>query len=113
MTSVTAHPPSPLSPGRGPTSGPGTRGPGFAHSPQNENHINEITRACLASSQAEKVIVLPGMSKMRDKLLRRYGASRIAIDFGDGPEPALTLGLPRPRRKPEGRGSAPDGGYGP
>src|ERR1700735_5590422 len=113
MTSVTAHPPSPLSPEFRADTGARNSGPGLAHSPQNENHINEITRACLASSQAEKVIVLRWLSKMRDKLLRRYCVSRTVIAFGDGPESALTLGLPGTRRKPGGRGSAPDGRHGP
>ena len=57
--------------------------------------------------------MLAWLSKMRDKLLRRYDALRIAIAFGDGPEPALTLGLPGTRRKPGGRGSAPGGRHGP
>src|SRR6266581_4280197 len=36
-------------------------------SPWGENHTNEITPACLASSQAEKVIEAAPLSEMRDK----------------------------------------------
>src|SRR5713226_5956551 len=58
MTSVTAHPPSPL----------GAPDPARS-SGADENHTNEITLACLASSQAEKVIVVAPLSEMREKLL--------------------------------------------
>src|SRR5690348_15383242 len=67
MTSVTAQPPSP------------TRSPRSRPSPAGENHTNEITPACLASSQAEKVIVVPPLSEMRDKSLDESGGTRTVI----------------------------------
>src|SRR5690349_7808604 len=60
MTSVIAHPPSPISEPQ-PRPPPG----------EGENHTNEITPACLASSQEEKVIVVPLLSEMRDKFTQR------------------------------------------
>jgi hypothetical protein len=55
MTSVTAHPPSrsPLTLSAIPVAG--------------ENHTNEITPACLALSQARKVVLAPWLSRMRSK----------------------------------------------
>src|SRR5580692_2616367 len=81
MTSVTAHPPSPLgAPGLAPTP------------PEDENHTNEITLACLASSQAEKVIVVPSLSEMRDKSPRESRELRHVIVARDASAPAVTLG---------------------
>src|SRR5208282_1877454 len=41
-----------------------------------ENHTNEITLACLASSQAEKVIMVASLPWMRDKSLKESDATR-------------------------------------
>src|SRR5580700_52487 len=62
MTSVTAHPPSPP-----------IRSPRSHHCLGGGNHINEITLACLASSQARKVIMVAPLSEMRDKSREESG----------------------------------------
>ena len=59
---------------------------------QGENHINEITPACLASSQAEKVIVVPSLSEMRDKLLGESGAPRTVTTGHYTRKPMVTFG---------------------
>src|SRR2546429_6658566 len=83
MTSVIAHPPSP------------TRSPRSRPSPgEDENHTNEITPACLASSQAEKVIVVPSLSEMRDKSLSEFGALRTVSMERHARRPGVTLRRP-------------------
>src|SRR6185503_19995529 len=45
--------------------------PGLASPREDENHTNETTPACLASSQAEKVIVVPSLSQYARKITQR------------------------------------------
>src|SRR6185437_12506601 len=80
MTSVIAHPPSPT---RSPRSRPSPR--------KGENHTNEITPACLASSQAEKVIVVPSLSEMREKLLGESIELRNVIRDHYALKPSITV----------------------
>src|ERR1700746_1687595 len=85
MTSVIAHPPSP------------TRSPlGLASPREDENHTNEITPACLASSQAEKVIVVLSLSEMRDKFTQRNQNAAYRNNGRHAARPAVTLGSCRP-----------------
>src|SRR6185437_4994559 len=95
MTSVIAHPPSPT---RSPRSRPSPR--------EGENHTNEITPACLASSQAEKVIVVPSLSEMRDKSLGESGVPRTVSTGHYARKPTATLGerYRAGRRGPGGTG---------
>src|ERR1700735_654711 len=71
MTSVIAHPPSPLAP------------PVLTTPRGGENHINEITPACLAWCQAEKVIMVAPVSEMRKKSLKESGLARSVRANGD------------------------------
>src|SRR6185312_7856273 len=50
---------------------PNSEPPGLASPREDENHTNEITPACLASSQAEKVIVVPWLSQDVRKITQR------------------------------------------
>jgi hypothetical protein len=51
----------------------------------------EITPACLASSQAEEVIMVFPLYEMRDKSLSESGALRIVIASRHVPKLAVTL----------------------
>src|SRR2546421_13019313 len=81
MTSVIAHPPSPT---RSPRSRPSPR--------EGENHTNEITPACLASSQAEKVIVVSPLSEMSDKSLDECGVAHSVSTGRYAEKPGATFG---------------------
>src|SRR5580692_7922150 len=80
MTSVIAHPPSPLAPPV-PTTPLG-----------GENHINEITPACLAWCQAEKVIMVALLPEMRNKSPKESGAAQSVSATAHPQKSAVTLG---------------------